>query len=71
MDDATRAGLLFVFLGIVLIMLRGPISVLAASLYHKLGISVPADGYARQFMFIGVLMIIVGLLTTSGLLSSI
>ncbi len=68
-DDPTRAGLLFIFLGIVLILLRDPISVIAASLYRKLGISVPADSYARQFMFIGILTILVGLLTTAGLLS--
>jgi len=67
MDKTTVLGILFILLGVVLVLVRIPVSRKAAAYYQKLGISVPPDRYARQFAFIGVLMVVVGFLTITSL----
>lgn len=71
MDTASGWGLVFIVLGLVLIVFRNQISTWAAALYGKLGIPIPVDRYARQFFFIGVLMMIIGLLAATGLLDQL
>lgn len=71
MDTASGWGLAFIIVGVALVVFRHQISTRAAALYEKLGISIPADRYARQFFFIGVLMMITGLLAASGLLDQL
>lgn len=60
-------GLACVTLGVVLILAREGVGRRAAALYRKIGINVPDHQYARQFRFIGVLLIILGALVVTGL----
>ena len=48
-----------------------PIGQRAAILYKKIGVDVPEDLYTKQFAFIGVLLMIVGFLGATGLLSQL
>ena len=61
-------GVLFVVTGVLLIKQKNRIGNKSAILYKKLGINVPQDLYAKQFGFIGVLLVVVGVLTGAGLL---
>ena len=65
----TLVGLIFIILGVVMVKLRTPIGQKAADLYKKIGIEVPEELYIKQFAFIGVLLMIVGFLGATGLLS--
>ena len=69
--QANVISLLFIVLGIVLIKLRLPIGRRAAILYKKIGIEVPEDLYAKQFVFIGILLMIVGFLGATGLITQL
>jgi hypothetical protein len=71
MDDATRLwmGAGFLLAGILLIRLRTLLVPWLTGLYHKLGIDVPQEQYARQFFFIGVLMILFGILVATNLVT--
>lgn len=69
MDSASIISLLFIVLGVVVIKLREPIGQKAAILYKKIGVDVPEDLYTKQFAFIGVLLMVVGFLGATGLLS--
>ncbi len=60
-------GLVCVALGVVLILAREGAGRHAAALYRKIGIDVPGHQYARQFRFIGVLLIVLGALVVTGL----
>ena len=71
MDSASIVSLLFIVLGVVVIKLRVPIGQRAAILYKKIGVDVPEDLYTKQFAFIGVLLMIVGFLGATGLLSQL
>ena len=71
MDSASIVSLLFIILGVVVIKLRVPIGQRAAILYKKIGVDVPEDLYTKQFAFIGVLLMIVGFLGATGLLSQL
>jgi len=68
MDKITGLGILFILLGLGLVRARTSISRKAAAFYQKLGISVPPDRYARQFAFVGVLMVVIGFLTITGMI---
>jgi len=68
MDKITGLGVLFILLGMVFVLARTQISRKAAAFYQKIGISVPPDRYARQFAFVGVLMMVVGFLTITGMI---
>jgi len=68
MDKTTGWGILFILLGMVIFLVRAPISRKAAAWYQKIGISVPADRYARQFGFVGILMMVAGFLTLTGMI---
>ena len=67
----TVFGLLFIISGVLLVKFRVPIGQKSAILYQKLGIDIPESTYAKQFAFIGVLMMIVGFLGATGLLAYI
>jgi hypothetical protein len=70
MDEETRTvvaiGLLV--LGLLLIGCRHVIGRGLAGLYRRIGIDVPEATYLKQFLFVGVLLIILGFLTASGLI---
>ncbi len=70
LDATTRLllGLAFLFAGLLLIRLRGRIVPWLRERYRRLGIEVPEATYARQFVFIGILMIVFGFLITLDLL---
>jgi hypothetical protein len=70
-DKTGTWGLVFIVLGVALVVFRHRASTWAAARYEKLGIPIPVDRYARQFFFIGVLMMITGLLAASGLLDQL
>ena len=63
------ASLLFIIAGVALIKLRTPIANKAAILYKKLGIEFPEDLYTKQLVFIGVMLMIIGFLGATGLLT--
>jgi len=67
----TIVSFLFIILGVVLIKLRTPIGHKASEFYKKFGIEVPEDQYTKQFAFVGVLLMIVGFLGATGLLSQL
>lgn len=71
MNDAptTVISMIIGFLGLVMIFTRVKLGRAAASLYRRLGIDVPDELYAKQFMFVGVLLIIFGFLVATGLWS--
>lgn len=60
------AGLSLIVLGVMLIRLRQGISQYVATWYRKIGIDVPIDKYARQFVFIGVILTVLGFLVITG-----
>lgn len=70
-SSGTLISFIFIILGVVIIKLRTPIGQKAAEFYRKIGIEVPEELYTKQFMFIGVLLMIVGFLGATGLLSQI
>lgn len=66
MDPGT--GVVLIVLGVILIMLRQRVSQYMVTWYRKVGIDVPEDKYARQFVFVGVMMAVLGFLVASGLI---
>ena len=64
-------GFVLIMLGVILIMLRHGISRHMATWYRKVGIDVPEDKYARQFVFVGVMIAVLGFLVATGLISHI
>jgi hypothetical protein len=67
----TTSYFIFIVLGVVLIKFKAPVSHKAASFYKKFGIEVPELLYEKQFVFIGVLLMIVGFLGATGLLAEL
>jgi len=61
--------LLFIVAGVILIKFKSPVGRKAAEMYKKIGIEVPHLLYEKQFVFIGVLFMIVGFLGATGLLN--
>ena len=68
--SGTLISLMFIVLGVAVIKLRAPIGHKASAFYKKFGIEVPEDLYAKQFAFVGVLLMVVGFLGATGLLSN-
>jgi len=60
---------LFIVIGVILVKFKAPVSRKAAELYKKIGIEVPHLLYEKQFVFIGVLLMIFGFLGATGLLN--
>jgi hypothetical protein len=71
MDESTRLwmGAGFLLAGTLLIRLRMLLVPWLTGLYQKLGIDVPQEQYARQFFFIGVLVILFGILIATNLIT--
>ncbi|MGD8566717.1 MAG: hypothetical protein PVJ39_01335 [Gammaproteobacteria bacterium] len=65
----TLVSLLFIILGVILIKLRNPIGKKAVTWYKKVGIEVPEDIYIKQFVFVGVMLMLIGFLGATGLLA--
>lgn len=68
---STTVSLLFIILGVLLIKFKAPVGHKFAQLYKKIGIDVPEYLYEKQFVFIGVLLMVVGFLGATKLLSQI
>jgi hypothetical protein len=64
-------GFAFIIGGVLLIRLRMFLAPRAANLYRKLGIEVPDELYAKQFTFIGVMMMLFGFLIVTRLIHSL
>lgn len=56
-------------LGLLMILNRVKLGRGASSMYRRLGVDVPEGLYAKQFMFVGVLLLVLGFLLASGLWS--
>jgi len=61
------SGVALIVFGIILIQLRIGISRHMVKIYQNFGIDVPEDKYAKQFVFIGILFVVLGFLVASGL----
>ncbi len=61
------SGIALIVLGLILVWLRTGLSRYLAAWYRKIGIDVPEDKYTQQFVFIGIIMAVLGFLTASGL----
>lgn len=55
-------------LGLLLVGARNAASRKVADLYRKIGIEVPVDLYAKQFLLVAVLLMILGFVTVTGLI---
>ncbi len=64
-------GLVVTGLGGTLFLQRQPLGRWATRRWRNLGIDVPEALYAKQFGFIGVLLMILGVLTVTGLLPAL
>ncbi len=69
MDINQVFSLLMTITGVIFIYFRLPLASKAVSLYNKLGMSVSAELYAKQFVFIGTMMIVVSFLSITGLIN--
>lgn len=58
-------------LGALLISVRSAAARRMATLYKRWGVEVPADRYVKQFVFIGIVFIVVGFLVTTGLIEKL
>ncbi|MCP4042897.1 MAG: hypothetical protein GY731_13225 [Gammaproteobacteria bacterium] len=61
------SGIALIVLGAILIWLRTEICRYLVTWYQKIGIEVPGDKYTKQFVFIGIIMVVLGFLVASGL----
>ncbi len=68
MKSLTFLGMAFIALGAFLITVRAGAARKMTTLYKKWGVEVPEDRYLKQFVFIGVVLIVVGFLVTTGLI---
>jgi len=59
---------LLVAAGLVFFYYRLPLAAKAADIYSKLGMNVSVELYAKQFAFIGIMMVAVGFLSITGLI---
>ncbi|MCP3867142.1 MAG: hypothetical protein GY703_03420 [Gammaproteobacteria bacterium] len=62
------AGIVLIAVGIALIQLRGVLSHYLLGLYQKIGVAVPEEKYAKQFVLVGVILMILGFLMATGLI---
>lgn len=71
MDESSTiiVSLAITCLGMMMVFSRARLGRGAASLYRRLGINVPEELYAKQFMFVGVLVTLFGFLLATGLWS--
>lgn len=67
----TIVSVLFLLLGFVMIKTKTQLGIKAAHVYQKLGLDVPEEQYAKQFKFVGILLMIIGFLGATGLLQYI
>ncbi|HEB59556.1 MAG TPA: hypothetical protein ENJ01_10060 [Gammaproteobacteria bacterium] len=58
---------LAIIAGVLVIVFKRPLGAGATRLYRRLGIDVPESLYIRQFVFVGVLLMILGFLLGTGL----
>ncbi|GMR16022.1 MAG: hypothetical protein BMS9Abin31_0323 [Gammaproteobacteria bacterium] len=66
--DSNIFAIIFIFIGILLVIYRNRIGHSAAAMYKKSGIDVPEALYSKQFLFVGVIMIIFGFLVGTDLI---
>jgi hypothetical protein len=62
------AGLVFLVLGFLSIKFRHGAAQKTCQWYKKIGVEIPETLYAKQFFFVGILLIIVGFLSATGTL---
>ncbi|HEC12349.1 MAG TPA: hypothetical protein ENI80_03725 [Acidiferrobacteraceae bacterium] len=62
-------SLIVACLGLLMVLNRATLGRWASSLYRRLGVDVPNELYAKQFMFVGVLLVVLGFLLATGLWS--
>lgn len=68
MPSLSFLGMAFIVLGVLLIAVRTAAARKMTTLYKRLGVEIPADRYVKQFVFIGIVLIVIGFLVTTGLI---
>ncbi len=68
LDAQDLIGFAFIIAGVLLIRFRITLAPRAANLYRKMGFNVPTKLYAKQFTFIGIMMMLFGFLITTRLI---
>ncbi len=71
MTSLSFLGMAFMVLGAFLISVRAAAARKMTALYRRRGIEVPEDRYVKQFVFIGIVLIAVGFLVTTGLIDKL
>lgn len=71
MTSLSFLGMAFMVLGAFLISFRAFAARKMTALYKRWGVEVPEDRYLKQFVFIGIVLIIVGFLVTTGLIDKL
>jgi hypothetical protein len=71
MKSLAFVGIAFMVLGAFLISGRAAAARRMTALYKRWGVEVPEDRYVKQFVFIGVVLIAVGFLVTTGLIEKL
>jgi len=64
-------GAIAIIAGILVILFKEKLGRGATRLYKRMGIEVPQQLYAKQFGFIGILLMLLGFLIGTGLLDAI
>ncbi len=58
--------MLLAILGALLITVRRMVSRAAARVYGRMGIEINEDGYARNFVVVGIVFVVLGILMAAG-----
>ncbi len=64
----SNAALVLMLMGVVLIWQRRVVSHYLAVCYRKIGLDVPEERYARQFVYVGSILALLGFLMLTGLI---
>ena len=67
-NSVLGAGIVLIVVGVALIQLRRVLSQYLLRLYQKIGVEVPEEKYAQQFVFVGVIVVVLGFLMATGLI---
>lgn len=69
MDINQVFSLMMMIAGVIFIYFRLQLASKAVNFYSKFGMNVSVELYAKQFVFIGIMMIVVSFLSITGLIN--
>ncbi len=64
----SNAAFVLMVVGVILIWQRKVVSHYLAACYRKIGLDVPEERYARQFVYVGSILALLGFLMVTGLI---